>query len=259
MHAAFEPAASKGVMIADLARLRFITPAGLVTIAAYAHRARAAGREVRVLRPASDDVANYVSRARLGKELDDMGAAHNLPSVREHDVGQSLLAVTPFENASGAAELATRVWEVVHEQDSDAAAIMHMSISAMGENVIEHSRWPRGYAAAQKTYGGSVFRFAVADAGRGFSRALRRYKPADDAHALELALEPGVSGLDEESRGYGLSELRDSVKAIGGTLRLRSGRGQLVVSPSEATQTLFASPLPVSVLEGELRVKNHRR
>ncbi|TDN42550.1 hypothetical protein EDF64_11125 [Curtobacterium flaccumfaciens] len=259
MHAAFEKARARGVMTADLSDLGFVTPAGLVAIAAYAHKARTRGRAVHVLRPKSDDVANYVARARLGKQLEDVGATHDLPSVREHEVGDSLLTVTPFVDARGAEELATRVWEVVHDQDEDAAAIMFMSLTAMGENVLEHSRSPRGYAAAQKTHGGTVFRFAVADAGRGFARALRRHKPRDDSHALKIALEPGVSGVDEENRGYGLTELRDKVRDMGGTLRLRSGRGQFLVFPRSTSETLFDEPLPVSVLEGELRVRNRRK
>jgi hypothetical protein len=259
VHSAFTKAAAGGAMVADLSDLGFVTPAGLVAIAAYAHKARVRGRTVHVTRPKSDDVANYVARARLGKQLEEIGATHDLPSVREHDVGDSLLAVTPFEDARGAEDLATRVWEVVNDQDPDAAAIMHMSLSAMGENVIEHSRSSRGYAAAQKTHGGTVFRFAVADAGRGFARALRRHKPRDDAHALQIALEPGVSGIDEETRGYGLTELRDTVKGMGGILRLRSGRGQFVVFAESASETVFQNSVPVSVLEGELRVKKRRR
>lgn len=260
IHDGFVLAALEGVAVLDLTNARFVTPAGLVTLAAYAHRARDKGRSVHLSRPQSEDVANYVSRAHLGQVLVDMGATHDLPSVREHAVGVNLLPITEFKGPRDAAQLAEHVRYLVERDNELAADALAMSISALGENVAEHSHQPRGYAAAQLTHGGTVFRFAVADAGRGFRRALRRHSPRDDAHALGLALEPGVSGLADGSRGYGLSELRAIVESLGGTLRMWSGRGSLTAWPRGSRRTAsYEMRLPVSVLEGQFDVRNRRR
>jgi hypothetical protein len=192
--------------------------------------------------------------------MTDMGATHDLPTVREHDVGVNLLPITAFEGPRDAARLADHVRQLVERDNEVAADALAMSIAALGENVAEHSRQPRGYAAAQLTHGGTLFRFAVADAGRGFRRALHRHAPQSDAHALLLALEPGVSGLPGKSRGYGLSELRAIVDGLGGTLRMWSGRGSLTAWPKHGGRTAsHEARIPVSVLEGEFRVRNRRR
>lgn len=260
VHSALAPPRSAGETLIDLSRAGFVTPAGLTTIAAFAQKATDRDRPVFVERPANLDVANYLARARLGRVLDRMEADHNLPGVREHEVGLSLLPLARFRGAGGIVRLADHVHEILHGQSEKAAEILHMSLCAMGENVAEHSGQKRGFVAAQITHHGTQLRFSVADPGHGFRKALSRYEPRSDAQALRLAVRPGVSGIEAEGRGYGLSELLRAVREMGGTLRLRSGRGAYR-DGAMATRFIqaFDRRLPVSVLEGHVPIPKRRR
>lgn len=259
VHSALLPARSDGSTLIDLTRAGFVTPAGLTTIAAFAQKAADRNRAVSVYRPENLDVANYLARARLGRVLDRLEAEHDLPEVREHEVGLSLLPLARFRGASGIVRLADHVHEIVHPQSAKAAELLHMSLSAMGENVGEHSGQQRGFAAAQITHRGTQLRFSVADPGHGFRKALSRYEPKSDAQALRLAVRPGVSGLEADGRGYGLSELLRAIREMGGTLWLRSGRGAYRDGAMSSRRTqAFERRLPVSVIEGHVPIPKRR-
>jgi hypothetical protein len=61
-------------------------------------------------------------------------------------------------------------------------------------------RSPHGFAAAQTYIGQNKIVFAVADGGIGVRQSLMdRYSPKDDADALRIAVEYGVSGTGEAS------------------------------------------------------------
>lgn len=253
LHRALQPAVRDEVATIDLGHASFVTPAGLVAVASFAQRAARKGRQVEVLRPTNSDVANYVSRARLGTVLDEVGANHDLPSVREHDVGDNLIPVESFDTADGVETLARHVWTQVDPIDPDAAAVIYTALAAMGENVGYHSGQSRGYMAAQKTHRGRVLRFAVADAGRGFRKSLSHRSPKSDAAALAMALQAGVSGTDDAARGYGLHEMVQRFRGINATLHLRSGSGSHTVFATGRTRSdTYSIKLRGSVLEGSI-------
>ena len=256
LHSVLLPAADDSVAVIDLDHARFVTPAGLLSTITFAQRAARQGRKIQLARPRSDEVANYVARAHLGSAIDELGGQHDLPTVREHDVGMNLLAIKSFDNDLGADGLAHHVWHIVHDLDEDAAAVIYMALAGIGENVGRHSGQSRGYVAAQKTHRGRVLRFAVGDAGRGFRKSLAHHEPKTDADALRLALQPGVTGSADGTGGYGLSELREKFREIGGTLHLRSGRGSRTeYSRGPAVESESQTKLHGSILEGEIRIR----
>ena len=61
------PAGTGPVQI-DLTGLKFIDPAGLVSLAVIAERATLLRRPVRFRKPEGGDVANYLTRMRLGEK-----------------------------------------------------------------------------------------------------------------------------------------------------------------------------------------------
>lgn len=253
LHASLRPAADAERALIDLRQATFVDPAGLVAIACFAHRQRATGRSVECRSPVEAHVANYAARAHLGRVLDELGATHDLPVVREFDVGDNLMPVRSFDSSDGADDLAQHVWAQVEPIDQDAAAAIYTALVATGENVGAHSGQGRGYMAAQKTYGGRLLRFAVADAGRGFRRSLAHLSPTSDSAALRLALQPGVSGIEGPGRGLGLPEMVDRLTKIDGALHLLSGSGRLHVRsgrPPNATEA--PNGFHGSVLEGEI-------
>jgi hypothetical protein len=76
-------------------------------------------------------------------------------------------------------------------------------------------------------------RFAIGDSGRGLTAALASLGPADDRHAVELALRVGITGRSRaqqlaepramRNRGVGLSAIARLVAANQGVFLLWSG------------------------------------
>ena len=58
-----------GCVHLNLSRLRFIDPAGLVSLAVVAEQAAGSGRPVRFTAPDDPEVAGYLNRMRLGAQL----------------------------------------------------------------------------------------------------------------------------------------------------------------------------------------------
>ena len=93
--------AGTGPVEIDLTRLRFIDPAGLVSLAVIAERATLLRRPVRFRKPEGADVANYLTRMRLGEQLSGLDVVHDLPSVRERRLGHRLVELRRFDGEAG--------------------------------------------------------------------------------------------------------------------------------------------------------------
>lgn len=121
------------------------------------------------------------------------------------------------------------------------------SIREIIRNVVEHSGAGEFLTAAQCWPGAGTAEIAIADAGMGIAGGLRsngRYWPADDAEALSLAVQPGVSGKmiprhsddDWANSGYGLhmakglADGRQGFMVVSGKAALTYGaEGQTIV------------------------------
>lgn len=230
-----------GVSTIDLSKLRFADPASIVGMCVFATGAVKGGDHVEFTRPVSDDAANYLSRIRLPTVLDALNIQHHLPIVRERHIGNALVELSSFDSTSGAEKLAHHLFNAIEKTDEAAARMLFRSVSVAGENVAHHSGQDKGFLMAQTTFGGSMMKFAVGDAGVGIYRTLRQSGASDDEQSLRLALQAGVSRFDVPGRGNGLRELADQVQSLKGSLTLMSGRA--VWSENRAPRT-SASVLP---------------
>jgi hypothetical protein len=90
----------------DLSAATFVEPAGLVAIAALIDRAVRQGKAVTFVRPDDYGVRNYLSRMHLGDFLDNLGVPHDLPTVNEAPLQDTLLELRPFSTQSDGEALA---------------------------------------------------------------------------------------------------------------------------------------------------------
>lgn len=241
-------------LVIDLSAVTFVLPGGLTGIAALAQAARQQSGDVRVLAPVNPNVANYLARLRLGAIFDDLGAAHDLPTVTEHAT-DSLYELQPFASSDDVLAFAEHIHNQIEPADKALAGHVFSALCEAGDNVGHHSGQDRGYLAAQRL-GGTTLHFAVADAGRGYMASLNGQGARDDVDALTLAIEPGVSSVDDIGRGYGLSAMCASVSALRGSVTLASGYGRITVdargtrvlpgSRHPLTGVLIAGTVPVS-------------
>jgi hypothetical protein len=236
----------------DLRGLRFTEPLGLVEIAARAEYHRSRGTAVRVLAPSDPSVANYLARMRLGRALTELGADHDLPYVRERELSGRLLELTYFAGADGSDELATMVYHRVAAQSPASARALYTALCEVGQNVPEHAGVPGGWAAAQATRRRAEVWFAVGDSGIGMRRSLAARGPRDDADALVLALDRGVSRLARAGRGNGLAETCRLVTGQGGRLHLVSGGAARTAERTRRHTSVPATPFPGTLLQGAL-------
>ncbi|HEY0357091.1 MAG TPA: hypothetical protein VGD11_00835 [Mycobacteriales bacterium] len=236
----------------DLRGLRFTEPLGLVEIAARAEYHRSRGTAVRVLAPADPSVANYLARMRLGRALTELGADHDLPYVRERELSGRLLELTYFAGADGSDELAAMVYRRVAGQSPAGARALYTALCEIGQNVPEHAGVPGGWAAAQATRRHAAVWFAVGDCGVGMRRSLAARGARDDADALVLALDRGVSRLTVPGRGNGLAETCGLVTGRGGRLHVVSGGAARTAGPTRRHTWVPATPFPGTLLQGAL-------
>jgi hypothetical protein len=229
-----------------------VEPLGLVEIAARAEYHRRRGDLVELLAPDDPDTAHYLARMRLGWALTELGVEHDLPYVHERDLAGQLLELTYFESTVRSDELAAMVYHRVVRESPASAAALYTSLCEVGQNVPEHAEVPGGWAAAQATRRQGMMSFAVADSGIGMRRSLAARGARDDAEALEMALDRGLSRFGTAGHGNGLVETCRLVTARHGRVRMISGRAVRTVSRTSRWTSVPTEPFPGTLLQGSV-------
>ncbi len=247
------PGRKKNVVI-DLSDLRFCHPVGLVAIATHAERYLSEGRRVSVVGPSNPDVANYLSRMRLSQVLSTLGAEHQLPRVREHNVEGSLFELTTFDGSRGAAAVAELLFDDARDVGEEVACALYEGLCEAGQNVAHHSGQTRGFMAAQWVRNRQTFRFTVGDSGVGLLSTLRTRGVHSDREALTKAVQKGVSSSGDGQRGMGLYDMGQQLTSLSGTLDLISGCARLCLSRSGQKLHDYELPMEGTIVQGLLHV-----
>ncbi len=213
--------------------MTFAVPSGIVALAALLHSWSQLGATVTVLPPDDSNTTNYLARSHFAQFLDFVGFPHTFPSVRERNLGSSIVPLTRMASSADANALASAVVDFAERHNPIAADTLGQAICEAGENVGFHSNQPYGFGLAQYYPASRRFEFALGDAGRGLLGSLSARGATDDATAITMALTPGVSASSEVGRGYGLSSVEEQiVLGLSGTLSLMSGIGLVDAHPA---------------------------
>jgi len=244
-------------LVIDLSGASWVQPVGLVGIAAIAESARREERQVMFLTPTDGNVANYVSRMRLGLAFDSLHVQHSIRPVRETDLSGDLLELTKVEGEFGGEQVANLVFERLERMGakSSLAESLHASICEVVGNMHFHSGAEGGWVAAQTTHNGQKITFAIADSGLGLQASLRnnpQLTVTDDTNALQLAVAENISATGERGRGQGLPEVIRSSTGLNGSVHIASGTAR-AVHRSQNTATGFQSfAFPGTIIQVEL-------
>jgi hypothetical protein len=239
--------------VLDLRRASFFTPGAIVGLATIAQHNIQAGRPVRLIRPDNDNVANYLSRVRLGRVMDELGVTHDLTPVREHHLGDSLLELTRFADARDIERLLQVVWRTASDTHPQLAEGLFRSLGEAANNVTQHARTPHGFMVAQAVPGNGRLFFAVGDAGVGFLPTLERFGISDDLAAIQLATQGGYSAVtDDPARGYGLRTATDALVRLGGSMHVLSGQAMRYEAASATRHARSPTSLPGALVQGIL-------
>ena len=226
-------------LVIDARRLCFASPLDLTAAAALAHTYAKASTVVRLLVPECAGVAAYVQRMDLFHQMPDAAQIDGTvpPDVRQ-DHSTTLLEVTPL-SAGTAQSVNERLGRMAEANfGAQAGARIFAGVGELIDNATSHGSSSLGAFVAAQAYSGRTtavrrLEVAICDTGVGVLSHLRRNPKnahiANNAEALAKALEPGITGTDEE-RGNGLPDLLTAT-ARAGTARLvmRSGDGLMRV------------------------------
>ena len=241
-----------GQGVVDLRGASWVEPGGLVAVAALVDEQLSLGRDMYVLGPVNGNVASYLSRMRLGRLLDEMGADHDLAPVNEHAVERSLLELTRFTGEDGVDALAEIPFDTLEADHPVVASALYEAICEIGCNVPQHSGKSHGFMAAQTTWHGQEIRFAVADSGVGIAATLADVGIHAEATALDSVLNEGISRTGDPARGRGIPRTRELLTGLGGNLFLASGAVQRTAFSHAVRGRPLTQPVPGTVLQGTI-------
>lgn len=238
---------------ADRAVLRlgggWLHPCHLVGAAATAELACAAG-PLTVVRPNDFNRANYAARMRLGQVLDELGADHDLPVVRENDLSTELFEIRRLRTEDDARGLARLVADKIEPVDPRAAGVLWESITEIGINVRDHAE-SAGWGAAQTMSAAQEVLFAIADCGLGLLETLRGRGATTHRDGLALALS-GTSRHDAADRGRGLTSTLSAVSGLGGDLYVVSGTATVTATTNDRRHLELARPFQGTLVQGRV-------
>jgi len=231
-------------VVLDATALRFAVPTFLLRLRAFVEWHLHRGHSVTVLAPTNQAVAAYMAHMGVAKGLPE-GTFVGLPDVSNPSESDVLIPVTQLREFQEVDELGERVYNLFlahHSADVAAfASAMHMAVSELCANAVEHGANPCGCYVAAQRYERPQRRtvLALGDLGVGIPKHMRkRFRDLKgDRTALREALKEGVTATGKQERGIGFTSVAEEAMASQmryATLDIHSGKAQLqqVVSPT---------------------------
>lgn len=239
--------------VVDLSGVTFVEPFALIYLGMFLRYHRSQGRRFSVHVPSVQGVRDYLTRQRFWKRFNFDLRSPGLPPdmLRRMTSTTSLNDVIDIERRSGAAEeVADAVVQVLHRASVqvDLGAVNEM-VGELVDNFVQHSRGPLAAFMMQWFPRLDRLELAIGDCGVGIRRSLARNpnyagvaaRPHDEAAAL--ALKPGVTG-NVGGGGTGLTEVCDTVRSLGGGMRLSTGDGYVWIHQQGSYRGRMSFDLP---------------
>ncbi|MBN1978536.1 MAG: sensor histidine kinase [Anaerolineae bacterium] len=239
----WNPAVARAPVHLDLRGVTFVWPSAITLLTAAILLLRQRGFEVRITPPDLEKVHSYLARIDF-YALVDFEADYPWPrydsSGRFREVVQ----------ANSEAEGETVVGEVLEILGRNLAGIgpvydaVQYAFLEVVNNVFHHAHSPiQAIICAQSYPQLHRVELAVVDGGRGIPASLEgnpklsgRFSTA--AEAIQLAVQPRITGRPEYNTGEGLFFTLEFIKANGGDACIHSQDGRLWVQGDQATPQL---------------------
>lgn len=244
----------------DLTRVTFIDAYGLVGLACYIAAAAGEGLAVQLRLPVSEELQTYLARMHLGEVLDryDVRLDGSLPEVRELDRRDSLIELHSFRDVHGSDQLAAFIWDrLLGRADNEVVTQLYEATGELGAERRRACGIARGRLVAAQLYQrgqpGERAIVAVGDVGVGIRESLHElYGPMTDGEAIDRAIQRDVSRIPDPGRGQGLASVVEGARALGGTVRIRTGEASRGISRWKTEATDMLLPLQGTIVGARL-------
>lgn len=222
----------------DLREVGFVSPAGLVQLAAASYAIATKKSRPRIL---VDDpsVRSYLVRAGFATAVAPV--ADIVPPLNgdwyRYLKGSNpmLLEITRIEGVAMLPDLLDRILTVLrhklryHETEAYDIAI---AVSEVAQNIFDHNLHSCGFIGMQVYRSAAAFlEIGIADYGDGLLKTLRRNPKYnhidDDREAIAHCIELGTSEHQDRTRGTGLHHLLDLTYKHEGAVQIRSGSAKV--------------------------------
>jgi len=238
----------------DLTGVQFISPSGMVQLAAASYALAHRGDRPAIL---VDDpsVRTYLARAGFVSAVEDIAEVQ--PPLAgylfDHCRGTNpmLLEVTRVESGAALPDLLNQIiWVLRHRlkyRRFDAYDVA-TAVSEIAQNTFDHNTSACGFVSMQ-VYGrrsGRFLEIGIADSGCGLAKTLCRNPKngniSSDDDAIRKAVLLGTSEHDDPTRGTGLHHLLDITYKHGGSVQIRSGTAKVCYRMDKKQGWLFRVP-----------------
>lgn len=231
----------------DLSYISFVTPIGLVSLAATCYALAQRGKQPTIFIDDNFDLFTYLDRAGFVTAVKPITVFEPafLKPIYKYRFGSidTLIEVTKLHTGTISEindlmdqVLSGKVESVLAEKldyNRNDAKDIAIAVSEVCQNVFEHNKenFTCGFIAMQvyeyKNIKKKFLEIGIADYGDGIAKTLKRspkkFKISSHLDAILLATKYGVSEYDDVTRGSGLNYLLELVEKHKGTLQIRSG------------------------------------
>jgi anti-sigma regulatory factor (Ser/Thr protein kinase) len=239
-------------VVLDARALRFAVPTFLLRLRAFVEWHLRKEHSVTVLAPINPTVAAYMARMGIADGLPE-GTFLGLPEIGDPADSDVLIPITQVHEFQEVDELGERVFQLFMGHSADEVAVfasaMHMAVSELCANAVEHGASPHGCYVAAQRYERPHRRtvLALGDLGIGIPTHMRKRFPdlRGDRTTLREAMKEGVTATGDEHRGIGFTSVIEEAMASRmryATLGIHSGTAELarVVTPNGGGGTITA-------------------
>lgn len=220
----------------DLRALTFIDAFGIVGTASCILAAAKTGDVPDVLLPQAPAMREHLAGMGFLEFLRDIGQGHEAPAAPS-DRGDVVVPLTRVASVFEAERLSELLWANAARWDAQVLEALTEGLWELVANALEHSGadallMGQIYQRGEPPDHDHRVQIVIGDAGRGIRRSFLESGarlPADDAQAIELALQYLVSSVPDPGRGQGLTTTVEQATTLDGKVVLRSGEAQVTV------------------------------
>lgn len=236
----WDPFAPLGPLHFDLSGVTFIWPSVITLLSTTVIRLRQEGASIRITRPETDKVDSYLNRIDFYKLA---GMDVNYPWQR-HSADGRFREVVQVQSESEGDQVVGEVMAILNRNVEGVAgiydAVQHAFLEIVN-NVFHHAQSPTcAIICAQSFSRLKRVELAVTDSGRGIPASLGQNPDLADRfasamEAIELAVQPRVTGRPGHNSGEGLFFSLEFIKANGGDACIHSQDGALWIRDGKLT------------------------